>query len=39
MDKKIILVIYQKTGAAKTMTKINLATKLSKEVKKIFLNG
>ena len=39
MDKKIILVIYKKTGAEKTTNKINLTNKLSKEVKKIFLNG
>ena len=36
MDKKIILVTYKKTGAVKTTTKIDHATKLSKKVKKIF---
>ena len=39
MDKKIILVIYQKTGVLNTTTKIDLTRKLSKKVKKIFLNG
>ena len=39
MDKKIILVIYQKMVALNTKTKIDLARKLSKKVKKIFLNG
>ena len=39
MDKKIILVIYQKKGTLNTTTNIDLATKLSKKVKKIFLNG
>ena len=39
MDKKIILVIYQKMGALNTTIKTDLARKLSKKVKKIFLNG
>ena len=39
MDKKIILVIHKEKEAVKIMTKIDLATKLSKKVKKIFFNG